>query len=115
MLDLGFRPNPRRPPRGTPPMHDTVLDCLGCGIYSGIESGMKSLFKNSADGSSPFQYEDLTMMPAKSGPTSKFTTSFRCLRESCVNTKTFSWDSKVNEKIGFSCSLECFGSGFIDS
>lgn len=93
---------------------DTALDCLDGGIYSGIESGTKT-FQKLPRLYFFFQSRDLIMVPTVSRPTSKFTASFRCLWESTVNTKASSWDSKVNEKIGFSCSLECCRNGFIGS
>ena len=93
---------------------DTALDCLDGGIYSGTESGTKT-FQKLPRLCFLFQPRDLIMVPTKSRPTSKFTASFRCFWESTVNTKNSSWASKVNEKIGFSCSLECCRNGFIDS
>lgn len=50
-----------------PKIRDTVLDCLLGGIYSGIESGTKPLFKNSLDCFFRFLYRDPTMVPTKSG------------------------------------------------
>lgn len=42
-----------------PKNRDTVLDCLGGGIYSVIESGTKSLCKNSPDCFFPFSIKIL--------------------------------------------------------
>ena len=98
----------------TPKNRNTVSDPLDGGIYSGIESGTKT-FQKLPRLFFPFQYRDLTVVPRKSRPTSRLSASFRCLWESTVNTKISIWDSKVNEKRGFSCSLECCGSGFTDS
>lgn len=97
-----------------PKNRNIVSDCLDGGIYSAIESGTKS-FQKPPRLFFPFQYRDLTVVPVKSRPTSRFSASFRCLWESTVNTKISIWDSKVNEKRRCVCSLECCGSGSTDS
>lgn len=56
----------------------------------------------------PLQYKDLTTVPTKSRPAST------CFWESTANTTISSWDSKVHEKSGLSCSLEYCESGLIN-